>query len=105
MTQQAEDGHVTERAEFLMARARALAESPLEGINEAALELAALADGDRSIIERARRDVDAEVRASGSTVAKQMASLIRRALELGEWRWRPEETTRPIDSLGDGEGS
>ena len=93
-------GDAVDRAEVVLARARALAESPLEGINEAALELAALSGGERSVIEQARRRVEAEVGEAGSSVAKQMASLIRRALELGEWPWSAEEMTRTIDSFG-----
>jgi hypothetical protein len=98
-----DNGSSDERLEVVLARARALAEGRLEGINEAALELAALAGGDRTVIERARRQVNLEVDRQPTTHAKQMASLIRRSLELGEWEWRPEESSRPLDFFGEQE--
>lgn len=68
-------------------RCRQLATQPLEGIDEAADELAQLA-AIRPVMERARRRLlaDSEQASSDPTV-KQMLSLWRRAFERGQWRW------------------
>ncbi|MDQ1395553.1 MAG: hypothetical protein QOG64_812 [Acidimicrobiaceae bacterium] len=68
-------------------RCRALAAQPLEGIDEAADELAAMA-ADRGVMERARRRLLVEAdRAPADPVLKQMLSLWRRAFERGQWSW------------------
>lgn len=65
-----------------------LAESPLEGIEDAADELAALAARDRMLMERVRRRLLAERKgAPGDRTLKQMLALWRRALERGVWDW------------------
>ena len=72
-----------------------LAASQLEGINAAALELADAAGGNRRVMERAFRVVAERVRVDPSHANKQVASLIRRAIELGMWRWDWDDT-RPV---------
>jgi hypothetical protein len=69
-----------------------LAARPLEGINEAALELAGAAGDDRRVMERAFRVVAERVRVEPNHANKQVASLIRRAIELGMWRWEWDDT-------------
>ena len=81
-----------ERVDRLLVRAYQLAESELEGINEAALELADLAGDDVAVIDQARRVVAARIAARPDHLTKQVGSLIRRALELGHWRWEIPET-------------
>jgi hypothetical protein len=78
----------------LLALARELAESPLEGINEAAEELAVLGQ-DRRVIERAIRAAREQAHADPTPTNKQIASLIRRAVELGmsKWDW---DDTKPV---------
>jgi hypothetical protein len=76
----------------LLDRGYELAASRLEGINEAALELAEAAGDDRRVMERAIRVVAERVRVEPSHANKQVASLIRRAIELGMWRWDWEDT-------------
>lgn len=77
------------RLELWLARCRELAESPLDGIEEASKELAVLAQPDRHLMERVRRRllVQQETSPEDRTV-KQMLSLWRRALEVGRWTWR-----------------
>lgn len=75
------------RTDALLARALGLAELPLEGIEEQARELAAIAAGDRAVVERARRAAMRIVDEQPNHVNKQVLSLLRRALEVGEWRW------------------
>jgi hypothetical protein len=79
----------------LLDRGYELAASHLEGINEAALELADAAGDDRRVMERAFRVVAERVRLDPSHDNNQVASLIRRAIELGMWRW-DWENTRPV---------
>lgn len=77
-----------ERAGAVLGRCRQLASGYLEGIEDAADELVATAQGDRSAIEVARREVLATLaRQPDDRVAKQMLSLLRRALERGQWKW------------------
>jgi hypothetical protein len=49
----------------------------------------------RRVMERAFRVVVERVRVDPSHANKQVASLIRRAIELGIWRWDWDET-RPV---------
>jgi hypothetical protein len=79
----------------LLERGYELAASELEGINEAALELADAAGGNRRVMERAFRVVAERVRVDPSHANKQVASLIRRAIELGMWQWDWDDT-RPV---------
>jgi len=79
----------------LLDRGYELAASQLEGINEAALELADAAGDDRRVMERAFRVVAERVRLDPSHSNYQVASLIRRAIELGMWRW-DWNNTRPV---------
>jgi hypothetical protein len=76
----------------LLDRGYELAASRLEGINEAALELANAAGDDRRVMEQAFRVVAERVHVEPSHANKQVASLIRRAIELGMWRWDWEDT-------------
>ena len=76
----------------LLERGYELAASQLEGINEAALELADAAGDNRRVMERAFRVVAERVRVEPSHANKQVASLIRRAIELGMWRWDWDDT-------------
>jgi hypothetical protein len=84
-----------EQLQRLLERGYEFAASQLEGIDEAALELADLAGDDRRTIEQAFRVVAARVRREPSHANKQVASLIRRAIELGMWRWEWEDT-KPV---------
>jgi hypothetical protein len=76
----------------LLQRAYELAAGHLEGINEAAFELAEVAGDDRRVVERAVRVVAERVRVDPSHANKQVASLIRRAIELGMGRWQWSDT-------------
>jgi hypothetical protein len=78
----------------LLLRAYEMAASPLAGIEEAAKELARLA-GDSVTISTARRIVLGRVEAGGGPGDQQVASLLRRALELGAtgWVW---DDTKPV---------
>jgi hypothetical protein len=80
---------------LLLDRGYELAAGHLEGINEAALELADAAGDDRRVMERAFRVVAERVRLDPSHANNQVASLIRRAIELGMWRWDWDDT-RPV---------
>ena len=80
---------------LLLDRGYELASGHLEGINEAALELADAAGDDRRVMERAFRVVAERVRLDPSHANNQVASLIRRAIELGMWRWDWDDT-RPV---------
>jgi hypothetical protein len=71
----------------LLDRAYEFAGSDLEGINEAAIELAQLTD-QSWVMERAFRIAAERVRDDPTRVNKQVASLIRRAIELGMYRWK-----------------
>jgi len=64
----------------LLGRALELANEDLDGINEAASELAG---GEVSLMTAAIRRIRNEVDADGSRRVKQVASLLRRALEIG----------------------
>jgi hypothetical protein len=69
-------------------RCRTLADSPLEGIEEASDELVELAEGDLRLMEQARRRLLAEQEQHGATrTTRQMLSLWRRAMERGWWKW------------------
>jgi uncharacterized protein (DUF2267 family) len=76
----------------LLDRGYELAAGRLEGINEAALELADAAGDDRRVMERAIRVVAERVRVDPSHANKQVASLLRRAIELGMLRWDWDDT-------------
>lgn len=75
------------RADALLGMAFRLAGEPLEGINEVAEQLASLAEDDRHVLERARRVSLRLAERSPSDLTRQVVSLLRRALEVGHWRW------------------
>lgn len=81
-----------ERVDRLLACAYEFAAQPLDGIEEAAKELAALSADDLAIIERARRLTVARLMAHPDRATKQVDSLIRRAIEVGLSRWSFEDT-------------
>lgn len=69
-------------------RCRDIAEGPLDGIENASVELAEFAAGDRRMMERARRFLLAQqAEHPGDGTTKQMLSLWRRAFEKGSWDW------------------
>jgi hypothetical protein len=69
-------------------RCREIAEGPLDGIEDASVELAEFADGDRRMMERARRFLlTARADRPGDPTAAQMLSLWRRSFEKGSWDW------------------
>src|SRR5256884_6841554 len=71
---------------LLLDRGYELAAGHLEGINEAALELADAAGDDRRVIERAVRVVGGRRRPDPNPAHNQVASLMRRAIQLGVCR-------------------
>jgi PII-like signaling protein len=91
-TEQLPSPGTSRAAERLLARAYELARSGLEGINEAAVELADLSGEDVSALDEARRIVAGRLVSAPDHADKQVASLIRRAFELGHWRWEIPET-------------
>jgi hypothetical protein len=71
-------------------RCRVLAESDLDGIEDPARELADLADGNRALMEQARRMiVDALEHEPHNSTLVQMNAFWRRAFEKGLWTWEP----------------
>lgn len=69
-------------------RCRELAVSDLDGIEDAAGELAGFASGDRAVMERARRAIlDELYQRPRDPVLRQMFALWRRAFEKGSWGW------------------
>jgi hypothetical protein len=83
---------LSQRAAALLARAYQLADSELEGIDEAAQELAAMTGDDLTVIDRARRLTIDRLAESPDRATKQVASLIRRALEVGMSRWHWDDS-------------
>jgi hypothetical protein len=73
--------------EKFLAEAYEVAQSPIAAFNDAAVALAAKADQDRRVIERARRVVQSRLQSEPDHLTKQVSALLRRALELGEWNW------------------
>ncbi len=75
------------RLQQVTARLFELAEGELEGIDAGARELAALCAHDASVLNEARKEVARRRAAEGaSPILLQAGSLLRRAIELGEWR-------------------
>ena len=74
--------------EKFLAEAYETAQAPISAFNDTAAALATKADRDRRVIERARRVVQSRLETEPDHLTKQVASLLRRALELGEWDWR-----------------
>lgn len=74
-------------AAALLGRATEIASGPLEGIEEAAKELAEMTGGDLRVLERARRRALEAERADPGRVSRQVVSLLRRAIEVGTWDW------------------
>jgi hypothetical protein len=89
------DGWREEAVARLLARADELAESCLEGIEDAARELAELAGNDAAAVSEARRVVTRRLESDATRHNKQVMSLIRRTLEVGMARWRMQDT-RPL---------
>ena len=75
----------------MIARALELADEDLLGIDQAALDVAVLCEGDIAVIDAARRHVNELIAGSPDRRNKQAASLIRRALEIGHWDWAAYE--------------
>jgi hypothetical protein len=73
--------------EKFLAEAYEVAQSPISAFNDAAVALAAKADRDRRVIERARRVIQNRLQTEPDHLTKQVSALLRRALELGEWNW------------------
>lgn len=84
--------HVPPQVQVLLDRAYELADSELTGINEAAEELAAMSSDDLTVISVARREVIRRLRERPDRATQQVYWLVRRALELGGWRWQWEDT-------------
>jgi hypothetical protein len=82
-----------ERVERILARAHHMADEPLEGIEEAAKELAELAAGDLAVVARIRQVAAGRVDAEPDRHNKQVLSLVRRAIEVGRWDWDAYEET------------
>jgi hypothetical protein len=81
-----------DRVTALLARAYEFADRHLEGIDEAAEELAEMSGEDLTVISQARRMVLERMAGRPDRATKQVVSLIRRAIELGSWRWHWEDT-------------
>ena len=75
------------RVEQILARARQFADGDLDGIEEAAKELAEMAGGDVAVVARARQGAARAVADDPGRHSKQVLSLIRRAIEVGQWDW------------------
>lgn len=84
-----------ERVRAVLDRAYELAALPLEGIDEAAMNLADLAGGDGRVIERAILIMRERVRVDPNHANKQVHSLVRRAIELAMFRWAWDDT-KPV---------
>ena len=82
-----------ERVERILSRVHQMADEPLEGIEEAAKELAALAGGDVAVVARLRQVAAENVDAEPDRHNKQVLSLVRRAIEVGRWDWDAYEAT------------
>ena len=71
----------------VLRRAFELASGELEGIDSAAKELAGMCGHDASLLNEARKEIARQISEEGSSsLRRQVASLLRRAFELGEWR-------------------
>ncbi len=77
----------TPLAARFLGEAYEVSRGPISAFNDTAIALAAKANRDRRVIERARREAQERLEASPDQLTKQVASLLRRALELGEWDW------------------
>lgn len=80
---------------MLVEHATRLAGSDLDGIEKAASEIAALAEGNGTAITAAYRLAMTEARSDHTTTAKQVVAIVRRAIEIGMSRWDFEETAPP----------
>jgi hypothetical protein len=70
-----------------------LAAGPLEGIEEPAKALARMCEGDAAVLNEARKQASLQLSATNGPLFKQVASLLRRAFELGHWESGFEDTT------------
>lgn len=73
------------RVTALLGRAHEIAAGHLDGINDAAEELAALTQGDLRVLYLARRTALQQLASRPDRETRQVISLIRRALEVGDW--------------------
>src|SRR5258708_4121977 len=76
------------RVDDLIDRAYALAGQEMAGIDDAARELARTAGGSVEVVAAAIRRIRAALGGGSDHATKQVASLLRRALEIGEWDWQ-----------------
>lgn len=83
------------QARVVLARAYQLAKGPLAGVEDAAKDLVSVSGGDATAISAARREVLARLQHGHSPDDKQVASLLRRAIELGAWKLQWADT-RPV---------
>lgn len=81
-----------ERAEAVLDEAYRLASQPLEGIEGPAKALALMCAGDANVLNEARKTVARSLAQSEDPLDKQVASLLRRAFELGSWESGFEDT-------------
>ena len=88
------DGELEAPTTALLDRAYEIARGHLEGINEAAEELANMTHGDLRVLWRARRVTLDRLSIAPSKEVRQVMSLIRRALELGEWPGQWHDTNQ-----------
>jgi len=76
----------------LLARVDEMAAQRLEGIEDAARTLVESSGGGLAVVSAARRLAVARVEADPSIHNKQVLALIRRAIELGMFRWQMDDT-------------
>lgn len=82
------DAGLDEPTRKWLLRCRDIAEGPLAGIEDVSVELAEFANGDRRMMERARRLLlRARANRPGDPTVAQMLSLWRRSFEKGDWDW------------------
>jgi hypothetical protein len=76
-----------DRVAKVLARSLELADISMAGIDDAALEIAGLAEGDVAVIAAVRRRLAAQMAERPDRRTRQAVSLVRRALEIGAWDW------------------
>ena len=80
-------GDLQATVDAFLAEAYEVSRRPIHAFNDTAVALAARANRDVRVVERARREVQHRLDQHPDHLTKQVASLLRRALELGEWDW------------------
>lgn len=83
----------SERGTAVFEEACRLAAGPLEGIEEPAKALARMCAGDAAVLNEARKAATAQLSGTNEPLFKQVASLLRRAFELGHWESGFEDTS------------